>query len=254
MPCQAAIDLANLAIQADIARDVDKAISLYTRAADELEKAAKTFPDEAAEMRAKAKEYRDRAQVLAQAAQADKIAAMASGAQALQQAGTVAHQGQVAVKTAGGTSTMVGAAAMGGIAGAMLLGPMTAVAAAGAAAYATTRTDTAGDVARSTGVAAATTATSLKKFNDTHDITGKTRDAAVAAAAKAKEVNDKYGITTKAKAAATTAYNKAAEIENKHGVTSKVGGAIAGGLASFTKAMGGSDSKAGAKALPSVPK
>ena len=123
MPCQAAIDLANLAIQADIARDVDKAISLYTRAADELEKAAKTFPDEAAEMRA-----------------------------------------------------------------------------------------------------------------------------------KAKEVNDKYGITTKAKAAATTAYNKAAEIENKHGVTSKVGGAIAGGLASFTKAMGGSDSKAGAKALPSVPK
>ena len=164
MPCQAAIDLANLAIQADIARDVDKAISLYTRAADELEKAAKTFPDEAAEMRAKAKEYRDRAQVLAQAAQADKIAAMASGAQALQQAGTVAHQGQVAVKTAGGTSTMVGAAAVGGIAGAMLLGPMTAVAAAGAAAYATTRTDTAGDVARSTGVAAATTATSLKKF------------------------------------------------------------------------------------------
>ena len=149
---------------------------------------------------------------------------------------------------------MVGAAAVGGIAGAMLLGPMTAIAAAGAAAYATTRTDTAGDVARSTGVAAGTTATSLKKFNDQHDITGKTRDAAVAAAAKAKEVNDKYGITTKAKAAATTAYNKAAEIENKHGVTSKVGGAIAGGLASFTKAMGGSDSKAGAKALPSVPK
>ena len=82
---------------------------------------------------------------------------------------------------------MVGAAAVGGIAGAMLLGPMTAVAAAVAAAYATTRTDTAGDVARSTGVAAATTATSLKKFNDQHDITGKTRDAAVAAAAKAKE-------------------------------------------------------------------
>ena len=54
MPCQAAIDLATLAIQADIAKDYEKAISLYVRAADELEKAARTFPQEAAEMRAKA--------------------------------------------------------------------------------------------------------------------------------------------------------------------------------------------------------
>ena len=157
MPCQAAIDLATLAIQADIAKDHEKAISLYVRAADELEKAARTFPQEAAEMRAKAKEYRDRANVLTQQAQADKIAAMASGAQALQQAGNVAHQSQVAVNTAGGTGTMLGAAAVGGVAGAVLLGPMTAVVAAGAAAYATTRTDAAGDVARNTGAAAATT-------------------------------------------------------------------------------------------------
>ena len=131
MPCQAAIDLATLAIQADIAKDHEKAISLYVRAADELEKAARTFPQEAAEMRAKAKEYRDRANVLTQQAQADKIAAMASGAQALQQAGNVAHQSQVAVNTAGGTGTMLGAAAVGGVAGAVLMGPMTAAVAAG---------------------------------------------------------------------------------------------------------------------------
>jgi hypothetical protein len=52
------------------------------------------------------------------------------------------------------------------VAGAVVLGPMTAVVAAGGAAYATTRKDTVGDVARQTGQAAAATATAAKKFND----------------------------------------------------------------------------------------
>ena len=120
---------------------------------------------------------------------------------------------QVAVNTAGNQHQEL--EPRGGVAGAVLLGPMTAVVAAGAAAYATTRTDGAGDVARSTGAAAATTASSLKKFNDEHDITGKASAAAVAAAQKAREVNERYGLTTKAKAAASSAYSKATEIENK---------------------------------------
>ena len=111
MPCQAAIDLATLAIQADIAKDYEKAISLYVRAADELEKAARTFPQEAAEMRAKAKEYRDRANVLTQQAQADKIAAMASGPKpcSRRRRAPIASRRQ----HRGGTGTMLGAAAVG---------------------------------------------------------------------------------------------------------------------------------------------
>ena len=122
----------------------------------ELEQAAKTTDkSEAAEMLAKAAEYRARVGVLQQKAQMDKMAAMASGAQLAQQGAQMAHEGQQAVATAGGYTTMAGAAAVGAAAGFVVMGPVTAVAAAGAAAYATTRKDTAGDVARSTGTAAA---------------------------------------------------------------------------------------------------
>lgn len=48
----------------------------------------------------------------------------------------------------------VGAAVVGGIAGAVLVGPVVGVVAAGGAAYAATRNDKVGDVAKSTGQAA----------------------------------------------------------------------------------------------------
>ena len=125
----------------------------------------------------------------------------------------------------------------------------------GAAAYATTRKDSAGEVARSTGTAAASTATAVKKFNDEHDITGKLWKAGEAAAEKAKEVNQKYGITTKVASAATTGYQAAAEFEKKNKVTAKVGTALSSGLDRFTKMVGGGGKSGGAEAkdLPSVP-
>ena len=197
MPCQAAIDLATAAVEADVTGDAVKAVDLYERAANELDAAARANPAEASEMRGKAAEYRARVAVLKQKIQADQVAAMATGAAAMQQGAQAVHQGQQAVATAGGYSTVAGAAAVGATAGALLMGPMSAVVAAGAAAYATTRKDSVGDVARSTGETAAATASGLKKFNDEHKITSKVYDAGVAAAAKAKEVNAKYGISTK---------------------------------------------------------
>lgn len=153
---------------------------------------------------------------------------------------------------------MAGAAAVGAAAGFMVMGPVTAVAAAGAAVYATTRRDTAGELARSTGIAAASTATAVKKFNDEHDITGKVWKAGEAAAIKAKEVNVKYGISTKVAAAASSGYQAAAEFEKKNNVTSKVGTALSSGLDRFTKMVGsgsgGGSGGAASKNLPSVPK
>jgi hypothetical protein len=72
-------------------------------------------------------------------------------------AGNAAEAVDTAQKKAGGMKVLGGAAAVGGAAAlAVGGGVFLAVAGAGAAAYATTRSDGAGDVARSTGNAAAT--------------------------------------------------------------------------------------------------
>jgi len=113
---------------------------------------------------------------------------MASMAQAAQVGAGLAQQGTAAVKTAGGSGTLAAAAAIGGAAGLILLGPLTAVAAAGAAAYATTRTDEVGDVARGTAKAAIDGVDAARQFDAEHNISGRAVSAAKAAAAKAKEV------------------------------------------------------------------
>jgi hypothetical protein len=183
----------------------------------------------------------------------EQMAAMASGAQMAQRGAAMAHQGKVAVDNAGGAYTVGGAATVGAVAGAVLMGPITAVAAGAAAAYATTRKDSVGEVARGAGDAATAAASGLKKFNDEHKITSKVYDAGVAATAKAKEVNAKYDITGKLTAGAKTAYQKGAEFEKRNDVSRRVGGAISSGLTAFTKAVGGSTAGS-QKTLPSVPK
>ena len=181
MPCQAAIDLATRAVEADVAGNHDEAMHLYSAAANELDAAARSTPSEAAEMRGKASEYRARVTVLQQKLQMEQMAATASGAQMAQRGAAMAHQGKVAVDNAGGVYTVGGAAAVGAVAGAVLMGPITAVAAGAAAAYATTRKDSVGEVARGAGDAATAAASGLKKFNDEHKITSKVYDAGVAA-------------------------------------------------------------------------
>lgn len=79
MPCEAAIELATAAVQADVNNEVARAIELYNKAIYELENAAKGNAAEASEMMAKAAEYRARVGVLQQRQAADKMAAIASG-------------------------------------------------------------------------------------------------------------------------------------------------------------------------------
>jgi hypothetical protein len=252
MPCEEAVELATHAVQADIAGEVATAIEFYTRAADALDRAASVTPAEASEMRGKSSEYRARAGVLQQKLEVSHMEAMAQSAQMAQRGVQIAGRTDAAVKTAGGYSAVAGAAAVGAVAGAVALGPITAIVAAGGAAYATTRKDSVGDVARQTGRAAAAAATAAKKFNNEHDITGKLYVATAAAANKAKEVNAKYGITSKITAGASSAYNQAAEFDKNHNVTGKVGSSISSGLSAFTSAVGGAPAKN--DGLPAVPK
>jgi hypothetical protein len=74
-----------------------------------------------------------------------------------QKAAQTAQQVNAGVETAGGSNVVAGAAGVGLVAGAMLSGPILAVGLAAGAAYATTRKDQTGEVARSTGQAASST-------------------------------------------------------------------------------------------------
>ena len=81
---------------------------------------------------------------------------MATMAQAAQVGAGLASQGTQAVRAAGGASTMGAAATLAAVGGAVVMGPLTAVAAGAAAAYATTRGDDVGDMARAAGKQAIT--------------------------------------------------------------------------------------------------
>ena len=67
-----------------------------------------------------------------------------------------------------------GAAAVGGIAGLVLGGPLLAVAAVGGAAYAVTSKGSAGGVVRNCGDAVADAGVSLKRYNRKHQVVQKT--------------------------------------------------------------------------------
>ena len=67
-------------------------------------------------------------------------------------------------------SQLGGAAVVGGVAGAVLAGPLVGIAAAAGGAYAATTRGTAGDLTKSTGQAASNLGQDVKEFNDDHQI------------------------------------------------------------------------------------
>jgi hypothetical protein len=168
---------------------------------------------------------------------------------------------------------MAAAAALGGVAGLVLLGPLTAVAAAGAAAYATTRSDEVGDAARTASKVAIDGVAAAKSFDSEHNISGRAVSAAKAAAAKAKELDEKHNLVGRAKAAGAAAVQSAKELEAKHQascsagslaraaltarcrpqVTKKVGNALGSGLDRLSKMLEPKQTSTPAAPLPSPP-
>ena len=149
--------------------NLEEAVALYTAVADALD--AQEDGDE--ELKAKATNYRARVLVLQQRLQQLKMQQYARAAKIAQEASQLAVRGEEAVKVAGGSSTMAGAAAVGAGAGLLVAGPLGLVAAGAAAAYAATTSTTVGDAARNTGEVAVLGVENIKEFDRQHEISQK---------------------------------------------------------------------------------
>ena len=89
----------------------------------------------------------------------------------------------------------------------MLVGPLTAVVAAGGAAYAATRQDDVGKAAQATGNAAVAVGDKASDIDKQHDISGKAKKAAAEAANAAHEFNAKHDVGGKITRAWTGSMN-----------------------------------------------
>ena len=242
MPASAeATALANTAVQHDRAGNRAEAIRAYRQAADALVLDAERTGD-ASVFALKVNEYRARAIELETALARE--ATSSSSTQAID----ALHAAEAEVKRGGGARVVAGAAVVGGAVGAACLGPLSAVAAAGAMAYGTTRTDSIGSVTRGAGKAAANAFSSLRRWNKDYKVTTKLAEAATTTAKAVKKVDNDYGITSKAASAVKTSAKAASEFNEKHKVTAKIGQGVSSGLDKITTTM---SSKAGD--APSAP-
>jgi hypothetical protein len=243
MPASAeATALANTAVQHDRAGNRAEAIRAYRQAADALVLDAERTGDASVFTLAKVNEYRARAIELETALARE--ATSSSSTQAID----ALHAAEAEVKRGGGARVVAGAAVVGGAVGAACLGPLSAVAAAGAMAYGTTRTDSIGSVTRGAGKAAANAFSSLRRWNKDYKVTTKLAEAATTTAKAVKKVDNDYGITSKAASAVKTSAKAASEFNEKHKVTAKIGQGVSSGLDKITTTM---SSKAGD--APSAP-
>ena len=213
--------LAIAAVNYDNAKD-ERAIAAYRDAADSLALDAR----DDGSLLARARQYRERADELE-----SSLLSTASTASAIR-----ANERRTSA-TPSKASIAAGAACVGAVVGAMCLGPVSAVALAGAAAYATTRSDGVGKVARSTGILASESFAYAVRYNEKHEVTTKIASAATSAAERAKRLDSEYGISTAAAACVKTSVKAASEFNAKHGVTDAIAANVAGGLDLVTQSL-----------------
>jgi hypothetical protein len=100
-----------------------------------------------------------------------------------------------------------GAAVAGGVVGLALVGPLAGLVAAGAAAYAATRSDEVGQVAQATGKATVAIGDKAAALDREHHISEKAKKAAADAAKAAQDFNEKHDVTGKALRGMTVGMN-----------------------------------------------
>jgi hypothetical protein len=226
-----AIELAKRAVELDVAKDYIEAAREYRAAATALERDADADGDRG--LAAKAKEYRERAREL------DDLAAGGVGETTRANAnGANGARADAKPHDSGGSSTLAGAAAVGAVAGFCVLGPITGVVAAGAMAYGTTRKDSVGMFSRTAGRAAASTYSSLKRWNKDYKITEKATRAVVTTGKAVKKLDDDYKITEKTSKAVAATGRAAVDFNEKHQVSRRVGEGVSSGLDAVTAAVG----------------
>lgn len=223
-----AIELAKRAVELDVAKDYIEAAREYRAAATALERDADADGDRG--LAAKANEYRERAREL------DDLAAGGVGEATRANANGANAEGKR--NDSGGSSTLAGAAAVGAVAGFCILGPITGVVAAGAMAYGTTRKDSVGMFSRTAGRAAASTYSSLKRWNKDYKITEKATRAVVTTGKAMKKLDDDYKITEKTSKAVAATGRAAVDFNERHQVSRRVGEGVSSGLDAVTAAVG----------------
>jgi len=238
-PSRLAIDLAKRAVEFDVARAFADATLAYDDAATQLERESSSASDADA-LLAKAREYRERAEEIRRTRVTNGNASTSTSSR---------DRGKKKAEESS-TSVVTGAAA-----GFALLGPMSAVVAAGAMAYGTQRKDGWGKACKGVGKAVACSYTSLKRFNDEYKITDKASRAARTTAKGAKRLNDEYKITERTSTAISASAKAASEFNEKHGVTKTIGQGVTAGFDAVSKTFSSqnADGAATEDALPSAP-
>ena len=131
-------------------------------------------------------------------------------------------------------STIGTAAAIGGVGGLLLLGPLGLVAGAAGAAYASTRSDQIGSTTRGVARTSAAVVDRVLDVNREHGIASKAIEIGSAAVAKASEINEKYEVASRVKAAGSEAYKRLSTFDQEYKVTERIGSSISAGLTTIT--------------------
>ena len=205
---------------------MEEAVALYTAVADALE----AQEEDDAELKAKASSYRARVQVLQQRLQQQKMQQYARAAKIAQEASQLAVRGEEAVKVAGGSSTMAGAAAVGAGAGLLVAGPIGLVVAGGAAAYAATTSSTIGDAARNTGEVAVQGVEGVKSFDREHEISQKAYKAYEAGTKRIAKIDKSLKVSERFQGFWGNATKNFTQMETNYRLGDRIGEGVAGGF------------------------
>jgi hypothetical protein len=126
-----------------------------------------------------------------------------------------------------------GAAAVGGIAGLVIGGPLLGIVGAGAGAVVATTKGKAGDVMRSSGSVAANAGSRLKGLSKQHNLPEKTSKGMKASGARARKFDEKHHVVDKLKAAGAGVR----KFDQKHRVSGKTSKGIVKGCNWISKKL-----------------
>ena len=104
----------------------------------------------------------------------------------------------------------------------IVIGPVVGLLAAGAAVYATTRTDNIGDTSRAVGSATISAYNYTSRLCTKYEVLKKLKSAGEVTASKLVEVNNEYKLTEKAQVVGTKALEGIIALDNKYEISRSV--------------------------------
>jgi len=138
-------------------------------------------------------------------------------------ASTASAAGGGSTSKKGDSKVMGTAAAIGGAAGLLLMGPLSAVAVGATAAYATTREDKAGSAVRKVSSVSLKAADKVRGYvDDDNRMTNRVSNASSTAVNNVKAIDERYGVSNKAKRATTSTHQALVNFNNRHQVGDKL--------------------------------